>query len=333
MCISQKSQPSATTAAMAAEGWKRLDETAFPRFAPLLKEAQDYANLSGCRFRSSSFKDLGDVDPATGLAVVGNSRASDPGPRLAAKLRAAPRVREFTERLNGDEPGLVEELDRAFRVVMVETVRNAMRGLFKQLDMFPPPSPPVGISDEDCSYEDVTEPLPVIAQRLYNDEVRRLHDVAGAYGPRLERRALTAAFIVDFAEGAGRVLPTMPETQQMMLREFAQRTEEYGAQGPVMGGASNPPRQADVREAFLQALGPGSVADKIRQDVQTAWGEHRGTILAAAAGGLLLGAAALLRARQQNQQRQDGQREAGSPGGEGASRWHSGGGGYGGRSS
>merc|ERR1719273_728110 len=84
-----------------------LEESCFQRFAPLVAASRDYAQYSGCRFRSSSFdgvptvtginavpgKNLGNVSEPL---VVGSVRSRDSGPLLAAKLRAAPAVRGFS---------------------------------------------------------------------------------------------------------------------------------------------------------------------------------------------------------------------------------------------
>ncbi|CAJ1330618.1 unnamed protein product [Effrenium voratum] len=113
---------------------------------------------------------------------------------------------------------------------MVEGVRNAMMAAFQRLELWPPMPPPAGIEDDDCCYEDVNSDLPVIAQRLYNDDVRRLMAVPcdGAASP-WQQRAFTAAFIVDFAEEVGVPCLPMPPTQKEMIEEFALRLEEFEA--------------------------------------------------------------------------------------------------------
>eukprot|EP00443_Scrippsiella_acuminata_P044788 CAMPEP_0115248406 /NCGR_PEP_ID=MMETSP0270-20121206/42054_1 /TAXON_ID=71861 /ORGANISM="Scrippsiella trochoidea, Strain CCMP3099" /LENGTH=337 /DNA_ID=CAMNT_0002663707 /DNA_START=53 /DNA_END=1067 /DNA_ORIENTATION=+ len=279
----------------------RLDETAFRHFAPLLKASQAYASYSGCRFRSSSFDGL-TVNASGAPMAVPQTRARDAGPRLAAKLQATPAVREFTSRLRAREAGLVEEVDRAFRIVMVESVRNAMQGMFQTLDMFPPMPPPPGIDDDDCAYEDVTAPLPVVAQRLYNDQARRVSDACS----RLHRRAMTAAFIVDFAEGIGFPLPQIPETQSSMLRELstrvAEETHRHGA---------SPEVQSRARDAFLGNLGVGAAGEHLRQEARKWWAENWRSVLWGAAGAAVVGAAAiavsvLAKRNEAQQERHDG---------------------------
>lgn len=219
-----------------------LEESCFQRFAPLVAASREYAQYSGCRFRSSSFdgvptvtgssavpgKKLGNVSEPL---VVGSVRSRDSGPLLASKLRAAPAVRGFSERLRAGEPQLLRELERAFSVVMEESVRNAMVSAFQRLDMWPPRPTPAGVCMEDCSYEDVSAPLAVVAQRAYNDELHRARDAAKVGGiSSASRRAMTAAFLVDFAHAAGLQLPPMPEAQQARFHDFALRAAELERQ-------------------------------------------------------------------------------------------------------
>merc|ERR1719161_2753186 len=107
---------------------------------------------------------------------------------------------------------------------MAESVRTAMISTCKELELFPPPplkKGPLIVEDEDCAYEDCTAPLPVIGQRLYNDNQKRL-----AYG-ECEGRAqqktlvLTALFLTDFAEFAGMTTPPFSPTARSMLSDFA----------------------------------------------------------------------------------------------------------------
>lgn len=259
-----------------------LDEEAFRHFAPLLQVSQDYASFSGCRFRSGSFDGLPTEAAAAAdvPASVGPERARDPGPRLAAKLRASVAVADFAARLRSGEQGLVEEVDRAFRIVMVESVRNAMQSMFQALDIFPPTHPPRGIDEEDCAYEDTSAPLPAMAQRLYNDQVRRLSNTAGA--GRLDKRARTAAYIVDFAESLGVPLPAIPETQRDMLSELSARVTEETQR---RGGSEKETSRA--REVFLQGLGAGAAAESLRQEASKWWAENWKTV----AGGMAVTAA------------------------------------------
>ena len=51
-----------------------------------------------------------------GLALERDAGTSS---KLAAKLHAMPAVRSFAERLQEGDPALVEELDKAFRIIVV----------------------------------------------------------------------------------------------------------------------------------------------------------------------------------------------------------------------
>lgn len=266
-----------------------LDEAAFRHFAPLLRASQDYASHSGCRFRAGSFDGLPTVasNDSSIPASVSAARSRDPGPRLAAKLSAAPVVAEFGARLKRGEPELAEEVERAYRIVMVESVRNAMAGMFQALEMYPPSPPPPDVDDEDCAYEDVSAPLPVVAQRLYNDQVRRVSDTSGGPG-RLDKRAMTAAYIVDFAEVLGVPLPTIPETQRDMLQELSARiAEETQRRG-------TPQHETErVRDVFLNGFGAGAAAENLRQEASKWWAENWKAVAWSVAGAAVVGVAAL----------------------------------------
>jgi hypothetical protein len=146
-------------------------------------------------------------------------------------------VREFRERLRSAEAVLVEELHEAHKIVMEEGARNSMIGMCQELGLFPPSSPPVGVADVECEYREMGAELPVIAQRLYNDQVRRLLGdapqaaTAGHSAGRAgeARRAMTAAFIVDFAHVVGVPLPGLPENVEGMLTGFHERIAEWRA--------------------------------------------------------------------------------------------------------
>jgi hypothetical protein len=196
-----------------------LDEEAFPAFATFLAASQDYAKLTGCRFSLASFEGI-EFPETAALPVVSEARARDTGALLGAKLRALPVVNSTREKLQMESPELEKELAQAFEVVMQESTRNAMIARCKELELFPPSPAPSDVEDTDCSWDDVCAPLASIAQRLYNDEVRRLRESVGGVNP-LQRRAKTASYIVEFADEVGIKLPEkMPEDYLEMLRKF-----------------------------------------------------------------------------------------------------------------
>jgi len=144
----------------------------------------------------------------------------------ATSGEARGRVLDFTQRLVSGDPFLLEELDVASRIVLSETVRNSMIATLRRLEIWPPPSEWHDVDEFDCSYEDTHSSLPVIAQRIYNDEQRRQSE-SGLLGARMARRAITASFLVDFASESGIAQQEMPQTHAWMLQEFQDRVQEW----------------------------------------------------------------------------------------------------------
>merc|ERR1712070_594800 len=104
-----------------------FDVKEFPAFTPLLEVCQEYAKLSGCRFRESSFDGVdadsqavaaaveadaacGDCDDAAAMAfslrVGRGQRRPLCNARFVTKLQAEPQVRLFLSRLRSGEPEL-----------------------------------------------------------------------------------------------------------------------------------------------------------------------------------------------------------------------------------
>mmetsp|Transcript_83651 Transcript_83651/g.132217 ORF Transcript_83651/g.132217 Transcript_83651/m.132217 type:complete len:392 (-) Transcript_83651:233-1408(-) len=202
-----------------AESGGVLDERAFPCFAELLAASQAYASHSGCRFRSIDFADVTD-------------EAEDNECRIkAAKARASPIIRDFTARLTAGEQRLKEEMGRAFDVVMMEGVRNAMVAAFREVDLWPPPENS-GVDEGDCDFEDLSAPIPIIAQRAYNDEIHRNRDAASGGGAgfgHFFRRATTASYLVDFAHEVNAPLQISASSSRhvTMLQEFGKNLEQW----------------------------------------------------------------------------------------------------------
>jgi len=208
----------------------KMDQETFRNFWPLLDESRDYARMSGCRFRSRSFDGVAgerhtqEVAPES-ESITERTHSDDRENRLvAARARAAPAVYRFAERLRAGEIGLLEEVDKAFRIVMAESVRSAMIATCQTLELWPPSPTPAGITGDDCAFEDVSAPLPVIAQRLYNDEQRRSHLTPHKSDmDPMKRRGMMASYIVEFALAAGTAIPPVPTTFDMMLSEFREQ--------------------------------------------------------------------------------------------------------------
>jgi hypothetical protein len=205
-----------------------LDEEAFPCFAPLIAASQDYASQSGCRFRGDDFPDAATAEEVVATGAITLEAAS----LQSHATKLAPIVADFTARLMVREPGLVEEMDCAYDIVMMESVRNAMVAAFREVDLWPPSPSPPGIAEDDWNFEDLSAPIPAIAQRAFNDEARRNRDAAGGGGAgfgNLFRKATTASYLVDFAYEVGAQLPTGSSDSRhvAMLQEFGERLEKW----------------------------------------------------------------------------------------------------------
>lgn len=281
----------ATLGVTVVEG-RHLDDTSFQNFAPLLAASDKYVQHSGFRFRSNSFSDLHSNECLNDNTEASSNSLKDPysneclstdtasSSRLEAKILAAPLVQEYADRLMSGEPALMEELETAFRFVMVESVRNSMISTCRELDLFPPAEPPADLDDDDCSYEDVSAPLPVIAQRLYNDQVRRCADGKSSMS-RLQQRALTAAYLVDFASEHSVPLPPMSETHQAMLSEFAARTAEWGTSHGIEA-------EQRAKQAFLNSLDNSSSSAAVDLTKLQAWWAQNWHMAAWALAGVIV---------------------------------------------
>lgn len=261
----------------------RLDAEAFAPFRELLEACQDFAELSGCRFQRRAFEAL-PVD----------------GPLSKAKAKALPAVALFAQKLQDMDQALLECVERAHRFVMNESVRSGIVATCREVGLWPPDPPPLGVSEEDCTFQDTTAPLPVIAQRAYNDEARRCTDAS--LEPLL-RRAMTASFIVDFAGEAGLPPPPLSESHSEMLTEFMLRVEEWAEERGNRGQTDS--ALTTAREALVKGLSFGEAAKVLQDQVAEQWTKNwetpTGALMNVAAVGLALaaGVATLKRAARQ----------------------------------
>jgi hypothetical protein len=285
--MSEQCLPSPT----AAEVVSRLDEEAFPAFSELLAVSQAYASFSGCRFHMHTFAGLLDdcasedacdviasnacVEP---VRVIAAERAADSGPLLAAKLQAVPVMRRFVQRLRTGDVTLAEELLRAAHIVTAECLHNSMCATFKELDMWPPSPPPPGVMDDDCAYLDLSAPFPVVAQRAYNEKVKRLFDVVGAM-ERSKRLAETASFLLDFSQDTSGVVAKTPWEEQQLLARFTELANEYRAQ---CDGATE-------KASPIQGIREG--IDSFCRGGKEWWGENRDTVAWTTVGAVAVAAA------------------------------------------
>lgn len=248
---------------MATPDDSALQLDAFPIFTPLLEACLSYAELSGCRFQRGAFYDL---DNELSEALEAGQESALP-PLLHAKMCASPVVESFTRRLRQGEAALLEAAANANHLVMAEGVRSGIIATCQELRLWPP-SESAGVEDDDCRFEDTSAPLPAIARRAYNDEVRR---EAQGLAVTLRRRAITASFLMDFVLDAGLKLP-MPESQRAMLQEFMDRVTEWT--GTTADTEASQAQQKAARRALLNGLGFGANLEAARQQVQVRWAKN-----------------------------------------------------------
>uniref|UniRef100_A0A7S4BLY1 Uncharacterized protein n=2 Tax=Chrysotila carterae TaxID=13221 RepID=A0A7S4BLY1_CHRCT len=125
-------------------------------------------------------------------------------------------------------------------------------------------------ADDDCAYQDVTQPLEVIARRLFNYKAMVESD---ANAELRRRRILEATFIVEFGLAFG--LPDRSDrTADEMLVEFLERVREWGG------------NNTESAKLLLETLPPGPAHQSLRK-VLTDWLEENKTWVVR--GGAVLG--------------------------------------------
>lgn len=200
--------------------------------------------------------------------------------------KAASTVEEFTKRVQAGEKDLHNCVERAYHFVMAESVRAGIIATCREVGLWPPNPTPASVPADDCCFQDTTSPLPIIAQRAFNDETQRTRE---ELLKPLVRRATTASFLVDFITEAGLPAPTLSEQHHEMLQEFMSRVEEYVRPSNSSQGAES------LREALLMGLAQGGLAaESARREVKLRWSKNwetpSGTLLNVAAAGLAIAA-------------------------------------------
>ncbi|CAJ1349857.1 unnamed protein product [Effrenium voratum] len=182
----------------------------------LLAASGDYARCSGCRFRKASFSDL----PEGNEPLEG---------RVAAKVKAAPLIKEFLEKVERHtDDALSEELNKAFNILWAESMRSSMAARCQQLELWPPCPPPPGIDDLDTDYAKDTTCLLAMAQRLYNQDRLRKESHT--------RRLSTASFLADFAFEAGLPTPPFFGCRDPAMEKFEALADDYELKSNVAPG-------------------------------------------------------------------------------------------------
>jgi hypothetical protein len=258
----------------------QLDVDAFPAFCALLEACKEYAAITGGRFSISDFR-----------CKDSEKSQSNSDERGAVCLACRDTVLAFEVALTEAQAAtatpsdMIQEVQEAYRLCMSESVRNGMKATFSQLRLWPPSPELLGgaiIDENDCAYQDMSKPLPVIAQQCFNDERHRMR---GPFSTEFHRRTLTASFLLDFAVASGMRLTSMPDTQRVMLEEFARLVEEWTkGQGAATSHA---------RTAFLNGLGVNPAAAVARIKVTEWWKDNWQSVAwtTAAVGVIALGVA------------------------------------------
>jgi hypothetical protein len=247
--------------AMPSPQHEGLDAYAFPGFEPLLEACQEYAIRTGLRFSPRAFGSLDDRELTP--ASLPDDVPPDDASRTPA-MRAAPVVHEFARRVETEEPALVADIEEAMRITVAESTRNSMICICREFDLWPPTldAPEEEVPLEDCRYEDLDAHVLVIAQRLYNDELRRERDAmeptSGNGDGATRRRAATASFIVDFAVAAHYEITSLAISP--VLETFRQRTIEWDQLQNC--AANRRPRPAELEEVSTTASSEGDHEDE-----------------------------------------------------------------------
>lgn len=226
----------------------------FPGFEKLLTECAAYGKLSGGRFRARDF------DPVR----LGDGTMPHLVRDVDAQVRKAalPMVQEYQQKIKDDQD-LRGECEYAQRLVVKEGIQNAMRETCVQLHLWR--ADPSG----DIGFQDMSQPLPVIAGKLYN--YVKLRDTA-----EHQRRILTANFLSDFWMQSG-MKKCDCTSEETMLTEFLARVDEWGKR-------TNAPKYKSVVRNVMENF----LDDKTLKSVESWWKENKKGV--AIAAGVALGA-------------------------------------------
>jgi hypothetical protein len=252
------------------------EEQPFEHFGPLLQVCADYALHTGFRFRSRDFRNLEALQAELVRLPPEEARAEEAN--FAARMRAKPMVCHFAARLRAGDCWLDGELEHAMRVQLLEGARNAMICTCRELGLFPPSCQDV---DDGASFEDVSAPLEVIAQRLYSEGKRN----------STCNSAKTSSFLADFATEEGAVLPEkMSEGYQALMHEFSARVSEWKQQQQKAPAASAAASE-EAEEASLAKFGRELLVETqtLGEEVQAALGLKKASGIAGWAGALRQG--------------------------------------------
>ena len=178
----------------------------FPQWDELLAACEEWAISQGWRFSSSA---LLQVRPES--------------PNYPGQARALPMALEYGDRIRGmqcfsDEP-LLSEFRRCQELVAQEAVHNSMVATCRALGLWQEDAP----VDEDCAWQDCSQPLEVITRRLQSHAAQV---EAAGLTEKLSRRTRQASFIVEFGLEHG-LPPLKDATSEATLTDFLERIKEW----------------------------------------------------------------------------------------------------------
>jgi len=230
----------------------------FPQWDELLAACEEWAISQGWRFSSSAM-----------LQVHPES------PNYAAQARALPVALEFGDRIRGmqcfaDEP-LLSEFRRCQELVAQEAVHNSMVAPCRALGLWQEDAP----VDEDCAWQDCSQPLEVVARRLQNHAAQV---EAAGLTEKLSRRTRQASFVVEFGLEHG-LPPLRDATSEATLCDFLERIKEWD------GGHDNEIVRALVMENLSSTS--GSAVPPSLREAAADWFQHNQK--AAIIGGAIFG--------------------------------------------
>ena len=253
----------------------------FPQWDELLAACEDWAISQGWRFSRSALLQVCDAD----------------SPNHDAQARALPVALEYGDRIQEmqcftDEP-LMSEFRRCQELVAQEAVHNSMIATCRALGLWQEGAP----VDEDCAWQDCSQPLEVVVRRLRNHEAQI---EAAGLKEKLARRTREASFVTEFGLEYG--LPPLQDlTSEATLRDFLQRIKEWdGGKDNEMcataaPAAACPHPRSDMRPAprgSVRALVMENLSDRAPpslRDAVTDWFADEQNQRAALIGGAIFG--------------------------------------------
>lgn len=185
----------------------RMDSTPFPSFAELLEACAAFASLSGARYTQAMLQD-----------IEGDDSDGD-----KARIAAMPVVASYASRISdGCLDLLLPDFRVAERWVVREGVFRSMVATCRSLDLWPARAK---LETDDMTYQDVSEPLENIAQRLYNFIQCRAETGEEV---KHNERSLAATFVTEFGREHGLRPGPGDQPSENMLFGFLERVKEWG---------------------------------------------------------------------------------------------------------